>query len=64
MPSQKRKDDDLVLKDVPERPTKRTKDSEQHPDIPKPNDLPPWDPLIISNDLERGTPRLPFSIRV
>ena len=64
MPSQKRKDDDLVPKDALQRSAKRTKGSEQHPDIPEPNDLPPWDPLIISNDLERGTPRLPSSIDI
>ena len=63
MPSQKRKDDDLVPKDKPERPAKRAKDRQrQEPliELPTPNSLPEWDPLVIDNDIDRGKPRLPF----
>ena len=60
MPSQKRKDDDLVPKDVPERSAKRPKG--QTPVIPPPNDMPAWEPLAIANDLERGKPNLPRNV--
>ena len=65
MPSQKRKDDDLVPKDTkPERPAKRSKGSQQQqqPQIPPPNVLPNWDPLVVENPLERGKPRLPRNV--
>ena len=65
MPSQKRKDDDLVPKDQPERPGKRAKDNQQQEppiELPEPNRLPEWDPLVIENDLERGRPRLPHNL--
>ena len=64
MPSQKYKDDDLVPKDALQRSAKYTKGSEQHPDISKPNDLPPQDPLIISNDLECRISQLLSSIDI
>ena len=60
MPSQKRKDDDLVPKDVPVRPAKRLRG--QAPVIPPPNDMPAWEPLPINNCLERGKPNLPRSV--
>ena len=62
MPSQKRKDDDLVPKDQPERPPKRAKESQLYPDIPPPNALPLWNPLVIENNLEQGRPQLPRSV--
>ena len=65
MPSQKRKDDDLVPKDKQKHPAKRVKDSQQLEPVlqlPEPNALPEWDPLVIENDLERGQPQLPHSI--
>ena len=59
MPSQKRKDDDLVPKDKPE-PAKRPKGSQ--PELPLPNPLPEWNPLLVDNDIERGKPKLPRSV--
>ena len=60
MPSQKRKDDDLVPKDVPVRPAKRPRG--QAPVISSPNDMPAWEPLPINNCLECGKPNLPRSV--
>ena len=54
--SQKRKDDDLVPKEDPERPIKRPRG--QKPDIPPPNEMPAWEPLSINNDLESGKPNV------
>ena len=65
MPSQKRKDDDLVPKDQPERSAKRTRGSqlaESAIQLPEPDCLPEWDPLVIENNLERGKPRLPCNL--
>ena len=59
MPSQTRKDDNLIPKDRPE-PAKRQRG--QKPDIPSPNNMPPWDLLVIDNDLEHGKPNLPASV--
>ena len=61
MPSQKRKDDDLVPKDKPEPAAKRIKCGEL-PELLPLNVLPEWIPLVVENDLERGKPRLPCSI--
>ena len=58
--SQKRKDDDLVPKEEPERPTKRLRG--QKPAIPSPNNMPAWEPLSIDNDLESGKPNVPRRI--
>ena len=60
MPSQKRKDDDLVPKDAPERPAKRFRG--EAPVIPPPNDMPAWEPLPINNNLEYGKPNLPHGV--
>ena len=60
MPSRKRKDDDLVPKDAPERPAKRVRG--QAPAIPPPTAMPAWEPLPIDNDLDRGKPKLPHNI--
>ena len=60
MPSQKRKDDDLVPKDAPERPAKRSKG--KAPDIPPPTAMPAWEALPINNNLECGKPKLPQGV--
>ena len=65
MPSQKRKDDDLVPKDSQEHPAKCVKKTQQLEPVlqlPEPNALSEWDPLIIENDLECGQPQLPYSV--
>ena len=62
MPAQKRKDDDLVPKDKPPS-AKRQKGSQQLPsDLPPPNILPEWNPLLVENDLERDKSCLPHRI--
>ena len=60
MPSKRRKDDDLVPKDVPERPAKCSR--RKAPLIPPPTAMPAWNPLPINNDLERGKPDVPRSV--
>ena len=62
MPSLKRKDDDLVPKNPPEPPAKRSRGNELPSDLPLPNVVPEWDPLVIENVTERGKPRVPSSV--
>ena len=62
MPALKRKDDDLVPKNQPEPPAKRFKGNELPSDLPLPNIVPKWDPLVIENETERGKPHVPSSV--